>query len=491
METSSSLQTSVFDSVDDYNAALGSFWSGEYNGLDQVSTITQSSLEVAKQLGADNEDYVATFARRYVRPFRKQQWYRIKLKLGDRQHSPRYLSTGPKAYDQGWRYAGSAMYKRYRYKLPAGLADVPVLTDNVAKPTFVLTAGVDYVVDAGYLYCDVDFMAHGDEPLPSVHLWAYGAERDFEDMYRLFGYAVGLKSQPSRQYCRLVNAYWDAAVSGPTEACIREYIAACFDVPISQYADERFLFARTTAGESTVVTNRGAYKEPGNPNPVFSADNLIGKHKPLTATLQFFPSLLAANLPKLVLPLTWMDGCLKLPFVLDNLEKTVLLSTVGGYTAAAWESSCDEATATQFFDLCHSRGVAAAAKPTDGLPSRRLVQLPNSTYRRGTIAHWLDTRAELRSEPTANTLPATINPYKYFARNVFGSNVQVVRVKLNRLRGCELESLHRIKQLLPAFAGIIFLIEYSSPVTAAVLKRRLKDMASVVDGDAGQIFATV
>jgi len=89
------------------------------------------------------------------------------------------------------------------------------------------------------------------------------------------------------------------------------------------------------------------------------------------------------------------------------------------------------------------------------------IKKPPSRFRRGTLAHVLDEHIRAGTEPTAERLPAAINPMRFLIENVLRNNVFVVRIVVSAVGSdaLKLYNVRHLRRLLPPQTAMIVIFD--------------------------------
>lgn len=79
-------------------------------------------------------------------------------------------------------------------------------------------------------------------------------------------------------------------------------------------------------------------------------------------------------------------------------------------------------------------------------------------YRKGTLAHFLDTRSISEGEPTSDNLPKTINPFKFVMSNLLGNNCSIIKLKHSEMK-YSTDMLYLLKDLIPVGQALLLYID--------------------------------
>ena len=131
---------------------------------------------------------------------------------------------------------------------------------------------------------------------------------------------------------------------------------------------------------------------------------------------------------------------------------------------------------SQFFDELHDRGVTAATTDIDTCGDDELLERTgeltefgsigiSSYVRKATLAHLLDTREVAIDEPTAASLPITINPCQFLVDNIFNKNTTIIVLRTAAFSesGTGLQNLRLLQQILPPQTALLLMLELDMP----------------------------
>jgi hypothetical protein len=164
-----------------------------------------------------------------------------------------------------------------------------------------------------------------------------------------------------------------------------------------------------------------------------------------------------------------------------------------GYTKVSFQLGGLPQDVTRFFDELHNRGVAAAQMPVDQCAPGDVYYTLDDTScdnavrvpkRRGTLAHILDKRVDRVGEPTASSLPATINPLEFLVQYVFRGNGCAVKVQTSRI-GNDAVGLFNVKllqKLVPPHVALFLILEMTAPPDFVTTSRVNVDNVTIIPG---------
>ncbi len=179
-----------------------------------------------------------------------------------------------------------------------------------------------------------------------------------------------------------------------------------------------------------------------------------------------------ADLQVLSLGRGFVSACFQGDLLFENKDVPleVITDDPSGYTKLQWGLGGFPLDVAKFFDELHARGVAAsqAGNPATAsnltkIPGDPCENVPDIFRPPGTLAHLLDRREIRTGEPTAASLPKTINPLQFVIANVLRNNAFLVRVKsvgmpANRLG---LHNVRILRKIIPPHTAMILIIDLS------------------------------
>lgn len=151
---------------------------------------------------------------------------------------------------------------------------VSCIVDSIANPTVILNNGVDFkVLDRSIVLRDkLDPFTPGsgfatfevpEGPDTAADeeavLWACDTLIDKDYVFKFSGYAIGLKTESTEQYARIVKNVWDATTDGLSVKHLVDVIAAMCCVPVVKEPKERVEAIYEFDGRTRVVTDKNVY----------------------------------------------------------------------------------------------------------------------------------------------------------------------------------------------------------------------------------------
>lgn len=282
--------SSVADKLYDW---LGSFWSSIYEDRDFVRYVQGARALRVAQLYLDVLEAAKLLDRSDAPVFHRERWFPIIVRKSSRNTADStILKLGTKSEavlgdqnpedsngeaDEGSIYPPGTYYtlggKKISFKdmvvypLDGSIKDVMTcIVDNIAEPNVFLRAGTDYAVLDGAIALKAEYdpfsgesafpvfnvdLEGGGQDQESV-LWACDTLVDKDYIRGHLGYAIGLPTESSDGFKRIVNSVWNSVADGATPKAIQALIAAICDVPTVKNDSETV--------ETILLLDDGGYK---------------------------------------------------------------------------------------------------------------------------------------------------------------------------------------------------------------------------------------
>ena len=274
---------------------LGSFWNNVYEDREFVQYVQGARALRIAQLYLDVLEAARLVDRSNAPVFHRDRWRPIVVRKSWRNVGSRTMLTlgskdeavlGPQTSeiyppDTVFRLGGRELSFKdvVVYPLDRSVKDVATcIVDNIAEPKTILHAGTDYAVLDGAIALSERFDPFSDESTfarfevvaddpkdndeESV-MWACDAMVDRDYVYGHLGYAMGLPTDSSEGYKRIVNAVWNTVADGASPRMLCALVAAICGVPTVRNESEvvETILALDDGGYQ-VITDREVYTLP-------------------------------------------------------------------------------------------------------------------------------------------------------------------------------------------------------------------------------------
>ena len=422
----------------------------------------RSMLDVQAQL----DEAVACLSRSTVPALARREWRLAVLtrSSGGPVSTRPFGAPGARFGDDGRSYGVPSGPVGY----PTGLAGMVACSwafNRIGSPSRSLAAGLDFtVVPGGPSGCPsivfrVDPFADpawprrtllgpdGTTADEEMYVWLFDARFDRRYIWTHHGYVLGLDRPSTPAYGRLVATLTDAAAFGSSAAGLAAALSAATGVPLARGAERVEAAYVDSRGDGVVVTDAAAYRCAGS-SPVVAAGDATGGGDALFSALSIHelnrgqvPRNLGALAlgPGMLLPgfrgeLAFEDRDLPLEWRADAAGRPYAYCRLGGFPGDV----------DAFWAEVHRRGVAAGR----------------------TLGQALDLRPSPAGQPTAATLPATLNPMRFLAANVLRGRAVVAVVEAGSAGrdAVGLGALPLLRRVVPP--GAVLLIVVKLPAAA-------------------------
>lgn len=413
-----------FDNLEVLAGTLAEYWTAVYGQRDLVLDLLRGAAFLERQVDQAADELWASVDRHACPLYRTELVHPIVLAEADGEDDG-ILEYGDGAVHgadpdtAATYYYGIPYDNARRFPVATDLRDLTLLSNSPSAGTQVLTAGVDFVLDAteGVLRFTADPFKDPrltPETLPDgtrvVRLYGVRAGLESRYMSRLYGAIVGSGSaESSPNYTRLVNAVLDGVATGTSAEHLYAAVEAITGVPLAG-GSETVEAVTADARGVLVVTDAAVYRYAAGCVAVVAVGDAVRRGDPLVDAVRVYPP--SRGIPGALTRLTLGPGFLgrssggTLTFE-DTAAPLTVTTGVSGYTRLSFPVGGFEADAEAFFDAMHANGVAAGE----------------------TLANLLDVREAPSGQPTAYNLPATLNPLETLFAHVLGASTTVVVVR--------------------------------------------------------------
>jgi hypothetical protein len=444
---------------------LGSFWANTYLGNDLVEDLASTTAQAAQQSHRQLLELVASVSRFSLPVFHQSNWNLLRIresKLNTSSSLANKYETGTSSLYSSpslSSYGDLSSTEYFVYDVPSNLHDVNLILDGIAVSNVQLVKGVDFWHDTTrnlLLFRENPFSLEsilkkdilntdGSVADREIPLWLYKGKYDWDVVYEQFGYALQLKMKSSQGYKDFINAIFDAFSSGTAAASQQQAVAAAFGVPLVRNASEVVETITEDSRCLNIITDKNVYQFPTGTTSLVAVGETVSVGDPLTDLLQVFELNSAKPIePSDISALVVQPGILAqgyysgITFENTNVD-LVVEENVSGYTKVSWDLGGFPFDIEKFWSDVHSRGVESGE----------------------TLAMLLDVRESPTGQPTAASLPATINPLQFLADNLLRNNAFIVKVKAGSELGSPLAFIPaaQLRKIQPPHTVMLLIVE--------------------------------
>lgn len=416
-----SYPASTLDKPGELLSLLGSFWSRAFDDAQVASSFVFARAQAEQQLKQNFQELVDALNEKTCPVFHRQLWYELSVsKAAVEARIAVYGRAGN--YGEGRQYGVPSVVDYKRLPVPADLVYVPVITNRIQEPGLVLIDGIDYTLESGELVFRENLFDNPNvriEPVFSegevvdqeLRIWLCQSDWDKQQLYQHFGYVLGVNYPSDDTYKQFIVLLLEALRDGLTQDLLERLIALVSGNPVS-LAAEKVLKIDQDSRHKVVTTASNVYLASLSSTLAVSVGDDLRVGQQITQEVVYYDfssGVVPAGLHSLYLPNSYLtpDFADGLTFV--NQEVPVDVKTVDGKTYMSFEVGGYPTDATTLFDLMFNRAIANNEK---------------------TLAEIYDVRpAGQTTQPTAASLPATINPCQFLVENVLRFNYAAVYLR--------------------------------------------------------------
>jgi len=448
-----------FERVAILTSLLGSHWSNVYQGQDLVEQYLYARAQEEVQTAQDTQEAVDALDRQTVPVHHRDNWYMLTLKESERNQALLAYGEGAVYGNQpttGVQYYYGVPIGRdtSMFPLPEALTAIPQIFNRVSAPSVSWTTGIDYSLsDNQLIFNDNPFdnpllpvvqVYDGDQVVDrEVTIWLFRSQWDWEHIYDHFGYVIGLKNDSSEHYRDMVNAVLEAYVKGTALKHLEQALTAMTGIPHVKSDGEVVEDVTSDDHHLLVITDKNVYRHALTATAIAAVGDTVNAGDFLTDGIEVFElqdgtidaSITALEIGRGFLAEGYASGVI----FRNTTVNTTVTENVDGKTKIEWPLGGFPTDVTAFWEEVHAAGVASGT----------------------TLANLLDVRgANPPAEPTAASLPTTVNPLAWLAENALRFNTFIVRIKVSQATtGIGLNQSRLLRRVIQPWTAMILLYE--------------------------------
>lgn len=448
---------------------LGTHWTNTYGGKDFVEEFVRSRGELEDQNHINLTEACDLLSRLDAPVYHKEKWLRVVLKESDRRKRPIKYGDGTVYGEQPITgqmplYGGSLTAAEYVFPLTQPLVFSQLAQNKISEPSLSWFHGIDFTLnsDGSAVIFKTDPFADsnlvpveifdGDVVTDrEITLWFKNADLDKNYLYTHIGYAVNIYGKSSESYKNLLNAYIDSLVTGATKSSFEKAVASMLGVRVVQNDQEVVELIDASGDNLVIVTDKEAYLFNVNDTATVSVGDTVYKGQLLTSAAsvhELNTGVIPSGVVALNIGSDMMSGYIDGVMFCDTTVNTVVEENVDGKTKISFDLVGHPSDVEKFWDDVHAEGIRRGA----------------------TLAELLDTRGYPPPyEPTAATLPTTVNPLAFLIKNILRFNAFVVKIDLSmKMPGAfGINQVDLIRRMTPPWTAL-FLITTGTQIEPPV-----------------------
>jgi len=480
----------VFDKYGDaLLQQLGSFWYYYFGDRERLKTLLRGVGHRHGQWYLDLLNTVASLSRLDVDVFRSEDWYLLVFKQSDRDRITNIYDQAELFYDGGELY-DAPQAREILLPLPqdvdffGDLADIRfTLYNRVLYPSKTWVRGLDFDIDfdrklirfredpftSEYVAQRDVYDSDGNLVDQEIGIWVYKGDFDVDEIYRRFGFAVGIQGRSSTFYKDLVNAFWDNYVLGSNMAAFQQAVSAMLGVPLVLEPMETVEVIRDESTRQLVITDKHVYEFSPEANTVVSVGDIVHAGEALVDTVQivelygYDPDYTFVS--ALALDSNFLAGgyFAALTFENQNVDIEYLGQDDDGKTVITFRVQGFPLDVEKFFADIQARGKQPGQQ---------------------TLAELLDLRDNPATQPLPGDLPAQINPLEFVLENSMRNNLTLIKVRTAAVRADApgLEIFRYFRNIVPPHTTFLVFVEITPESDTMDLPESVDEAIDTFDG---------
>ncbi len=439
-------------------ALAGSFWSRVYAASSQLAAMCG---DLGHQGDRAHDDLIETadcLSRDLVPIHHRDSWQAITVRRSTTSSTFEVARFGGGLLFDGAAAYGEALPAITHNFAAVDVADIAWIFNRITDPSKSLCAGVDFVLDVqtGTIKLREDPFAdpawpqrpiYGDDGTvidSEITMWLFEPGADRHYIHDRYGFLLGFDEPSSHSYRDAVSAVLDCVVQGSSSTRVERVLSAMTGAPLCGSDGEIVLTIGTDSHGPLVITNREAYRLPRGSTITVAVGARLAKGAQLCDSFEI-SALNRGITPPALASLAIGAGILGVGYVSDLTFRDAVVpldveSDGDGITKVSFELGGFPADVRVFWDHVHARGVSSGT----------------------TLARLLDIRGlGASSEPTAASLPATINPLQFLIANLLRSNSIFVLIRAGAIAedAVGLNPSRLLRRVMPPHVALIVRVE--------------------------------
>ena len=451
------------DSPDKLLDYLGSHWSSFYGGAGSVLSLLKAQAASRRQQVVQAEETFRAISRHTIDPYLLECFTPLQFResaVNNAEVAALYYGQAGIKYGPNngitYQYGTPTTQQNFLVAVPdAAISDIPTISESPVVSKTALISGFDFHIDGDVIVfrnnpflipearIDDIYDSQGQVVDREITLWGLNARKNENSVFRHFGFIT--RTRPSKnqeQYKQIVNAVLDSMVMGTSIESLSNAVQSITGVPFARGSE--VVREIKTRGEITrVFTDKNAYAFHSNSTISCSVGDTLYPGQEISDAVRIYDlrnRVTPANLPGIPVE----PGVIKVPSIsgslfFENKLHPVEVLTRSGVTEARIKVFGNAADVEQFWDYVHEQGVSSGK----------------------TFGKYLSGQKNLDVEPSADNLPAEINPAKFLIENFLFSNFIIIHVKSTSLFSGSFQPgwFASLRQITPPFTGVLIYVE--------------------------------
>ena len=269
---------------------LGSLWTDVYDGRDLLQIRVEAAARLAEQSHIDFTEMCDNISRLKLHTWHREQWYALRLIESQVNQSDAALwkfdDPGVDFDDSGLFFDKPLEDGDFTWEIPAFIKDVELIQNRITDPSVTFFKDIDFkLVDSGIVFLvdpftndlipKIQIFENGVASDREIVLWLFRASFDWDYIYNLFGYVLGLELDSSDNYKEVVNSTMDAIAGGTAAKQMERLVSMLVDIPLVQSSPETVEVVTTDPNQRLIITDKEVYRFPLTTTPAVSVGDVV------------------------------------------------------------------------------------------------------------------------------------------------------------------------------------------------------------------------
>jgi hypothetical protein len=435
------------DRAEDVRALAGGYWIEVYEGKDQVedlvdarNTLWQASLSTWQEA----EKSKSRFA---ISPFKIKTWSYFPIFKSKGISVEGVFGGGATYGGQGLAYGQTAGAS---WSLTGGLASVSQIYNRISNPSASLYEGIDFSIDpvanrlvfntnpfSDSRFATKDVIDASGNSDTELALWLYSAKFDLKSIQQIYGLPIGVDGASSEDYKQLINNVYDCLILGMSAGRLANILGHSLQAPVAK--TNEIIERIHDSDRKVVITDKNVYfLTPKSSASVSVGDSVIAGTS-LSTGLRIQELRSGSDISG-INAITLGKGLISNQFAHDltftNNTVPTKVTTRDDLTELSFEVGGHPFDVDHFWEVVHRNGEAQGR----------------------TIAQGLDSRVVKVGEPTAESLPTSINPLRFLIDEIIPGGITLVTIRAEEVAK-KIPRLDIVPDLVALGNGVFFIFE--------------------------------